>query len=75
LEEKAKGGDPVAFMKKGNYTYGLILASEDMTKAYGVTAIPVVCVISQEGLLAWVGHPTDSKLVAAIDHLLARETP
>lgn len=42
-------GDPVGYMKKNNFTYGLMLNSEEIAKAYGVTAIPAFFVVGPDG--------------------------
>jgi peroxiredoxin len=41
--------DPVALMKKKNYTYGLLLKGEDITDRYGIGILPAVYIIGADG--------------------------
>jgi len=57
-------GDPVGYMKKNNFTYGLMLNSEEIAKAYGVSAIPAFFVVGPDGKVVHraVGyHPEGEK--------------
>jgi hypothetical protein len=42
-------GDPVAFMKGKDLTYGLLLKGDEVAAAYKVTGIPTFYVIGKDG--------------------------
>lgn len=69
-------GDPVAFMQKNKYTYGLLLNGDAVAEDYGVRGIPALFVIGPKGkiLLAQSGfNPAAEKTVAkCIDEALAK---
>ncbi len=43
-----EGAGP-AYMKANGFTYGLLLHGEDVARTYGVTGIPVFCIIGGDG--------------------------
>lgn len=48
-------GDPVAFKKQNNYTYGLLLKAEDVSERYRVQGLPTFYVVDAEGRIVWGG--------------------
>ena len=65
--------DPVKFMKDKEYTYGLLLESDDVSKAYGVSGIPTFYVIDQNGEIALASSgysPNDKSIEKMIEKLL-----
>ncbi len=54
-------GDAAALMRKRNYTYGLLLKGEEITSAYGVETLPVVCVIGPDGRVLYSHAGPDHK--------------
>jgi thiol-disulfide isomerase/thioredoxin len=69
-------GDPVAMMKKKNYTYGLLLKGEEMAPAYRVESLPVVYVIGADGRILYAHAGPDHKDLPDLieKHLAARGT-
>ncbi|MFQ5423733.1 MAG: TlpA family protein disulfide reductase [Phycisphaerae bacterium] len=67
-----RGGDPAAYMKKKDYTYGLLLKADDVAKAYHVSGIPTFYVIGPDGkiLLADVGAGHEKAIVKTIEESL-----
>ena len=68
-----EGNDPVKFMKDKEYTYGLLLKSDDVAKAYGVSGIPTFYIIDQKGNIAHTAvgfSPKDKKIEETIAQLL-----
>jgi peroxiredoxin len=59
-------GDPAAFMKKKNCTYGLLLKGEEIAPAYGVETLPVVCVIGADGRIIYSHAGADHKNLEAV---------
>ena len=57
------GGDPVGYMKEQEFTYGLMLNSEEIAKAYGVSGIPAFFVVGPDGKVIHraVGFGPDTK--------------
>ncbi len=67
-----RGGDPAAYMKKKDYTYGLLLKADDVAKAYHVSGIPTFYVIGPDGkiLLSEVGAGHEKTIVKTIEKAL-----
>ncbi len=63
-----ESGDPAAYMKENNITYGLIVKADDAAKAYGVSGIPTLYVIGTDGKVIYhtVGFEGEAALEAAI---------
>jgi thiol-disulfide isomerase/thioredoxin len=57
------GGDPVGYMKQQKFTYGLMLSSEEVAKAYGVSGIPAFFVVGPDGKVIHraVGYSTENE--------------
>ena len=72
-----RDGDPAAFMKDNNYTYGLLLKGDDVAKAYKVSSIPTFYVIGKDGKIAFnaVGFSpgTAEKIEKVIDEELKKQ--
>jgi len=50
-----ESGDPQAYMEENEYTYDLLLDADDVAFEYGVTGIPTLVLIDQEGTVLHVG--------------------
>lgn len=59
-------GDPVALMNKKGCTYKLLLKGEEIAPAYGVTSLPVVCVIGVDGKVIYFHAGPDQKNLAEL---------
>lgn len=73
-----KDGDPSKFMKDNGYTYNLLLAGDDVAKAYKVTGIPTFYVIAGDGTIVYSGSGFDPSkgeedLEKAIEEALAKK--
>lgn len=44
---------PAAYMKEKGYTYGLLVKGDEVSRAYGIEAIPTVYVIGPDGRVAY----------------------
>lgn len=65
--------DPAKFMKDKGFTYGLLLESDDVAKAYKVGGIPTFYIIDQNGEIALtkVGYnPNDKSIEETLKKLL-----
>jgi len=69
-------GDPVAAMNKKGCTYKLLLKGEEIAPAYGVTSLPVVCVIGADGRVIYCHAGAEHKELADVieRHLAERKT-
>jgi thiol-disulfide isomerase/thioredoxin len=69
-------GDPVAAMSKKGCTYKLLLKGEEIAPAYGVTSLPVVCVIGADGRIIYCQAGAEHKDLADVieRHLSGRKT-
>lgn len=69
-----ESGDPVAFMKSNDYTYGLLLDGDEVAGSYGVDGIPAIFVVGTEGeiLFHQAGYSADldKKLKTVIERNL-----
>lgn len=75
---ETKDNDPVKFMKDNGYTYGLLLAGDDVAKTYKVNGIPTFYVIAGDGTIVYTGSgfdeaKTDADLEKAIEEALAKK--
>jgi len=63
-------------MESKKYTYGCLLAGEDLTKTYGITGIPTLIIINKDGTIAkaevGAGGNVEADLRAAITAALAK---
>jgi peroxiredoxin len=59
-------GDPAAFMKKKNCTYGLLLKGEEIAPAYGVETLPVICVVGADGRIIYSHAGAEHKNLEAL---------
>ena len=53
--------DPAALMRTKNFTYGLLLKGEEITRAYGIINLPVVYVIGADGRIVYGHEGVDGK--------------
>ena len=64
------------YMESKKYTYGCLLAGEDLTKTYGITGIPTLIIINKDGTIAkaevGAGGNVEADLRAAITAALAK---
>ena len=64
------------YMESKKYTYGCLLAGEDLAKTYGITGIPTLIIINQDGTIAkaevGAGGNVEADLRAAITAALAK---
>ena len=69
-------GDAVAAMNKKGCTYRLLLKGEEIAPAYGVTSLPVVCVIGADGRVIYCHAGAEHKDLADVieKHLVGRKT-
>jgi thiol-disulfide isomerase/thioredoxin len=56
-----ENSDPIAFMKKKRYRYGLLLKGEDIAPAYRVTTLPSVYIIGADGRVIYSHEGVDEK--------------
>jgi len=68
-----ESGDPVAYMKEKNLTYGLLLKADKVADRYNVTGIPTFYVIGPDGRVAYAavgydpgGEDTIGKIIQDI---------
>ena len=59
-------GDAVAAMNKKGCTYRLLLKGEEIAPAYGVTSLPVVCVIGADGRVIYCHAGAEHKELADV---------
>ncbi len=68
-------GDPVGFMAKNNYDYGLLLDGEKVTKFYGVTGYPTLMVIGVDGEILYshrgAAGDIEAQISSVVDQHLA----
>ena len=64
-----KTGDPAAYMKDKEYTYGLLIKGDDVAKRYGVRGIPTFFVIGHDGRVIYTaaGSGRDAQIEAAVE--------
>jgi peroxiredoxin len=69
-------GDAVAAMSKKGCTYKLLLKGEEVAPAYGVTSLPVVCVIGADGRVVYCQAGAEHKELADLieKHLGGRKS-
>ena len=71
-----KDGAAKAYMESKKYTYGCLLAGEELAKTYGITGIPTLILINKDGTIAFaeMGASGDTKkmLQEAITAALAK---
>ena len=71
-----KDGAAKTYMESKNYTYGCLLAGEDLAKTYGITGIPTLILINKDGTIALAeigaGGDTKKMLQEAITAALAK---
>lgn len=71
-----ESGDPVAYMKEKNLTYGLLLKADKVADRYNVTGIPTFYVIGPDGRVVYAasGYEPDmeEKIGKIIQDVLAR---
>jgi len=67
-----ESGDPRTFMKKQNYTYGLLLKGDEVAKAYKVTGIPTFYVIGPVGEILWTSVGFDPEHTEEIAGVIER---
>ena len=64
------------YMESKKYTYGCLLAGEDLAKTYGITGIPTLIIINKDGTIAkaevGAGGNVEADLRAAITAALAK---
>ncbi|GJQ30091.1 MAG: hypothetical protein HBSAPP03_19750 [Phycisphaerae bacterium] len=74
--ENDPDADPAGFMKRNNFTYGLVLNAEKITKAYKVLGYPQLYVVGPDGTIVGVeqGYSPDleEKLSKIIDAALPK---
>jgi len=73
--------DPVAYMRKQKFDYGLLLNGEKIADQYKITGIPAFFIIGPDGKILWSGsgYPSrraeaaahDAKVIAIIEKALA----
>jgi len=74
----SESGDPVAFMKKKNFTYQLLLNADPVSNAYRVRGIPAFYVLDGEGTIVFSavgfspGH--EKEIEKVINEELAKQT-
>ena len=71
-----KDGAAKSYMESKKYTYGCLLAGEDLAKTYGITGIPTLIIINKDGTIAkaevGAGGNVEADLRAAITAALAK---
>jgi thiol-disulfide isomerase/thioredoxin len=63
-------GNSVAYFKEKNYSYGLLLNGETITKSYRVSNLPVIYVIGVGGEVIYQSNVPDSNLANVIEQYL-----
>lgn len=59
--------DPVEFMKRGGYAYGLLLKGEAVAQAYRVSGLPTLYVIGVDGTIIHGVRGIDDNLPGLIE--------
>jgi thiol-disulfide isomerase/thioredoxin len=76
-QERDADNDPAKFMDENKFTYGLVMKTDEIAKAYGVRGIPAFFVIGRDGKLVYAGSgagkKTQSELDAAVQAALSVE--
>jgi len=56
-----ENGDPVEYMKKNKFTYGLLLNGEELAQSYEIGPIPMFIIVGKDGKIIWkaVGYSPD----------------
>ncbi len=71
-----KDGVAKTYMESKKYTYGCLLAGEELAKTYGITGIPTLILINKDGTIAFAemgaGGDTKKMLQEAITAALAK---
>ncbi len=67
-------GDPAAYMRAQNYTYGLFLNGDDVAAAYGVRGIPTIYVIGADGRVLFRTTGVGSNDMARIEKIIEQQT-
>jgi thiol-disulfide isomerase/thioredoxin len=71
-----KDGVAKTYMESKKYTYGCLLAGEELAKTYGITGIPTLILINKDGTIAFAetgaGGVTKKMLQEAITAALAK---
>ncbi len=71
-----KDGAAKKYMESKKYTYGCLLAGEDLAKTYGITGIPTLIIINKDGTISkaevGAGGNVEADLRAAITAALAK---
>lgn len=71
--ENDAGADPAGFMRQKNYTYGLLLNAEKITKAYRVFGFPTLYVIGRDGKVALVEQGAKPDLFESVSKVIEQE--
>jgi len=67
-----ESGDAAGYMKKQNFTYGLLLKGDDVAKQYKVQGIPTFYVIGPDGSVLWNSVGFDPAHAADIELAIER---
>ncbi len=71
-----KDGAAKTYMESKNFTYGCLLAGEELAKTYGITGIPTLIIINKDGTIAkaevGAGGNVEADLRAVITAALAK---
>lgn len=68
-----RGGDPAKFMADNKYSYGLLVKSDDVAKAYKVTGIPTFYVIGKDGKILFNSVGFSEEEFGQIEKVIAKE--
>jgi thiol-disulfide isomerase/thioredoxin len=68
-------GDPAAFMKSNNYTYGLLLGGDKVAEEYRVSGIPTFYIIGPDGKVVHAASGFRPDLEAALETIIADALP
>lgn len=73
---ESEGADPADFMKKGGFNYGLLLAGDEVAKAYKVNGIPTFYIIGPDGKIIYsqdrYTKDGEARMTKAIEAALAK---
>ena len=63
-----ESGDPVAYMQRNDYTYGLLTAGDELAKQFKVTSLPTLYVIDPEGRVLYgiIGSEIDYEKISRL---------
>ncbi len=68
-----RGGDPIAYMKKNNFSYLGLVNGDEVTKNYGISAIPQIYLIGRDGKVLFQNTGYDKAAEETIKETILKE--